>query len=250
MTDLIISGDRSNDDLNPIFAGNQKCAPSHSFGPFIRDHTIVHFVLSGKGKLIDKFGEHTIGAGELFIIRSGEETTYTADATEPWHYTWIAFVGNGESIYQSDASVYKSPVGLGRELTELVLSGITSRDAYSAILYSLTYKLFTANEPPRDRLSEIKRHIEYHYMDKISVGELSKAYGYERTYLYRSFAARYGVGVKEYLNEIRMMRAREFLSAGRTVQETAFLVGFRDEFGFSRAFKKRLGVPPSTFRKK
>ena len=250
MTDLILSGERSNNDLDPIFTGNQRCAPAHSFGPYIRDHTIVHFVISGKGRLSDKYGEHTIGAGELFIIRRGEETVYTADAKEPWHYAWLAFVGSGESLYANAKSVYKAPLGMGLEIAELVTSGVTSRDAYSALLYSLTYKLFTANEPPRDRLAEIKRHIEYRYMDQISVGELARAYGYDRTHLYRSFFARYGVGVKEYINEIRMIRAREFLSSGRTVQETATLVGFRDEFGFSRAFKKRLGAPPSTFKKK
>ena len=45
-----------------------------------------------------------------------------------------------------------------------------------------------------------------------------------------------------------MTRAKDFLSAGHTVSETAYLVGFRDEFAFSRAFRKHVGEPPSRYK--
>ena len=249
MINIIINQGRENGDLLPIFVGEHKCKPKHSFGPYIRDHAIVHLVLSGKGQLTDKYGEHTVNAGELFIIRRDEETVYTADAEDPWHYAWIACVGEGEKLYAEASSVHKIPAGILRELCELISLGTTARDAYTALLYSLTHKLFTGKEPPRDRLSEIKRRIEYSYMDQISVGSLAKEFGYERSSLYRSFVSRYGIGAKEYLTDIRMTRAKDFLASGRTVQETAYLVGFRDEFGFSRAFKKYYGVPPSAYKK-
>ena len=85
-------------------------------------------------------------------------------------------------------------------------------------------------------------------MNSISVGALAKEFGYERSSLYRGFVSRYGIGVKEYLTELRMTRAKDFLSAGHTVSETAYLVGYRDEFGFSRAFKKHFGEAPSRYK--
>ncbi|MBQ7348656.1 MAG: AraC family ligand binding domain-containing protein, partial [Clostridia bacterium] len=80
-------------DLVPIFYGGEKCKKGHSFGPHTRNYYIIHFCLNGCGTLKDKFGVHKISAGELFIIRPDEITTYTADMFTPWEYTWIAFNG-------------------------------------------------------------------------------------------------------------------------------------------------------------
>lgn len=248
MKNIIITAERENADLAPIFVGEEKCAPAHSFGPYIRDHTIIHAVLSGKGRLTDKYGEHEINAGQLFIIRRGEETVYTADRRDPWHYVWIAFVGEGERLYDGEKTVYDAPSSAVRELSELINAKVTSSDAYTAVLYSLTHKLFSGNGRERDRIAEIKRYIEYNYMNSISVGSLAKEFGYERSSLYRGFVSRYGIGVKEYLTELRMTRAKDFLSAGRTVSEAAYLVGYHDEFGFSRAFKKHFGEAPSKYK--
>ena len=38
--------------------------------------------------------------------------------------------------------------------------------------------------------------------------------------------------------------ARKFLTEGYTVGECAHLVGYDDEFNFSRSFKKRYGISP------
>ena len=81
-------------DVIPLFAGEETCENGHSFGPYIREHYLLHFCLSGKGVLQDKSGEHAVKAGEFFIIRPGEVTLYTADEEEPWHYVWFAFRGN------------------------------------------------------------------------------------------------------------------------------------------------------------
>lgn len=248
MKNIIITAERENTDLKPIFAGEEKCAPEHTFGPYIREHTIIHAVLSGRGRLTDKYGEHEIGAGQLFIIRRGEETVYTADRRDPWHYVWLAFVGDGERLYGIGDSVCDAPSLAVRELHELIENECVSPDAYTAVLYSITHNLFSGTRRDRDLLSEIKRYIEYNYMNSISVGALAKEFGYERSSLYRSFISRYGIGVKEYLTELRMTRAKDFLSAGHTVSETAYLVGYRDEFGFSRAFRKHVGEPPSRYK--
>ena len=140
--------------------------------------------------LTDKHGSHEISAGELFIIRNGEMTVYTADKEEPWHYVWIAFVGNAERLFSEAKSVYDSPGGLTRELCELISRGSVSADAYTAILYSLTAKLFTDTEKTRDRVSEIKKYIEYNYMNDVKDESIAKQYGYERSYLYRIFFSR------------------------------------------------------------
>ena len=39
-------------DLNLVEIGKQKCTPLYSFGPFIRNEYIFHYVISGKGSVL------------------------------------------------------------------------------------------------------------------------------------------------------------------------------------------------------
>ena len=50
-------------DLNPLIAGEETCAPGHSFGPAVRKYTLIHYVLRGKGVLYARGGEHPVHAG-------------------------------------------------------------------------------------------------------------------------------------------------------------------------------------------
>ena len=250
MKNIILNHIGNNTDLCPIFVGAENCDSGHNFGPFIRDHCIIHLVAEGKGVLQDKYGSHEIGAGELFIIRRGEVTTYTADKKEPWKYLWIAFTGEREKDFDTDRSVYPAPKRILRRLSELVENGEDSHDAYTAILYELTYELFSHKTDSDNRLEKLRAYIDYSYMEEISVDSLSRSFGFERSYLYRAFKKKYGVGVKEYITSVRIERARQFLSDGMTVAKTALLVGYPDEFCFSRAFKSKMGFPPSSLKPK
>ncbi len=102
--------------------------------------------------------------------------------------------------------------------------------------------------PPRDRLSEIKRYIRHEYMNTVSAEGIARSFGFERSYLYRIFKRKYGYGIKEYITKTRMERTETLLQAGHNVGETAYMVGYRDEFNFSKAFKKYYGTPPSKVR--
>lgn len=249
MINVIIGEKLEGCGVTPLFVGEEKCKSSHSFGPYIREYYIIHVCLSGKGVLHDRFGTHKISAGELFIIRQGESTVYTADKEEPWHYVWIAFEGEQSNKFNTDRSVYPCPIEISRRLPELIKKDERSPYAYTALIYELIYNLFSKKEPS-DKLSEIRSFIDYNYMQDINVDKITKLFGFERSYLYRIFKERYGVGVKEYILEVRTARAKQFLRDGHTVSETAYLVGYRDEFNFSRAFKERVGISPTEYKKR
>ena len=81
----------------------------------------------------------------------------------------------------------------------------------------------------------------------ITVSSIADSFGFDRTYLYRTFKSRYGIGIKEYITSVRMEKSKEFLKSGYTVKESAHMVGFEDEFNFSKVFKARYGVSPSKY---
>ena len=248
MDNLIVDKILKMTDIVPLFVGEEACKSLHKFGPHIREYYLIHFCLSGKGTITDEHGVHKVSAGELFIIRPGEVTTYIADRDEPWHYAWIAFRGDGASVFSTERTVYKSPVEVEKRFFEATRSGILSAEAYASVIYELIYKLFSGGASP-DKLHKIKRYLEYSYMEDIGVAEVARHFGFERSYLYRMFKERYGIGIKEYIIKVRMDKACELLLSGYSVADTAALVGYGDQFNFSKGFKKQLGVSPTEYRK-
>lgn len=231
-------------DIIPLWVGEHETPPSHSFGPHIRECVFVHICLSGQGVLYNDRGAHKVRAGELFVIREGETTTYTADAIDPWHYVWISFVGERAGDFDRAPDACTAPDGFAERLLRLVRDGVRSPDIYTAMVYELMHHIIPENEEPQDRLSEIKRYIKYNYMKDISAGGIAGDFGFDRSHLYRIFKERYGKGVKEYITEVRMARARGLLLLGHSVSDTAYMVGFHDEFNFSKAYKKYFGYSP------
>jgi AraC-like DNA-binding protein len=231
-------------DIIPIFSGHEVCEKNHKYGPHIRDYYLLHFCLNGKGVLIDKFGNHTIRQGELFIIRPGETTTYLADGNTPWEYSWVAFGGELADLFNTDRSVYPFPIEIGLSLREFSIDRETNPAIFLSLIYKLIYYLFNEKKDNSSIPEKIRQYIDFNYMDNISVLTISNYFGYERSYLYRIFKNHLGVGIKEYIIKTRMEHAQILLKKGYSVGNTSLAVGYNDQTNFSKAYKKHFGESP------
>ena len=236
-----------NKELYPLHVGHYPCPSGNSYGPFVRDYYILHFILGGKGVLINKNGTHPVFTGEMFLIREGEPATYVADRDDPWEYVWIAFSGKRASSYARLPDVMDIPADIDEKLYRWVNDGARSPDIYTSILYEMTYHLsdFDKTAEEDKTVQVVHRYIKYNYQENITISGLAAMFGFERSYLYRLFCQRYGIGPKEYLTRVRMDKARWLLSRGYSVSECAAMVGYSDYFTFSKAYKKFYGVSPS-----
>lgn len=75
--------------------GCSKTEPLHSFGPALKPHYMIHYVLSGKGIFRIGGREYPLEAGSGFLITPGELAFYQSDEREPWTYVWVGFSGSG-----------------------------------------------------------------------------------------------------------------------------------------------------------
>lgn len=93
-------------------------------------------------------------------------------------------------------------------------------------------------------LDEIDRRIR----EEISIDQLAHSAGYSTYHFRRIFAERTGRPIASYITRRRLEYARYDLAQGRKIIDVALDYGFDTHAGFTRAFKKIFGVPPSVHR--
>lgn len=237
-------------ELNPISLGQENCAPAYSFGPYIRDYHLIHYVKSGKGVLYNDSGAHEVKAGELFIIRPGQLTTYIADKIKPWHYIWVGFNGaRARELMPFDR--YVLPFSGDNFFQMLEAKGLTNtREEYIVGQLYTVLALLNSNENLHPGYAQqAADYIRANYMQAIKVEEIAKMIGLDRRYLGRLFKASMGLGMQEFLIETRLKHAAQYLNRGETVASAAFLCGYNDAFNFSKMFKKHFGISPQQYAK-
>lgn len=82
---------------------------------------------------------------------------------------------------------------------------------------------------------------------QISVTDLADRLNISLSNLKRIFATYTGIGVHEYLNFLKIVKAKELLTGGETVTSTAELTGFANQAYFSAAFKRITGITPKEY---
>lgn len=96
----------------------------------------------------------------------------------------------------------------------------------------------------------LEKYLQENYREDISLGELADKFGFTQEYLGKIFKKHTGTTPSKYLTRLRMNEAKRLLLSNpdMEIQKIGELVGYRDGFYFSRAFKTYAGVGPSEFR--
>jgi len=247
---IIDNGKRNSTELVPLITGVEQCEHGHTFGPAIREYYLIHYCVSGRGTIEDKYGLHTVGPGSFFLIRPGEVTVYKADDTDPWKYIWIGFFGNEAKRLDGLATVTKYPYDTFFQIERSVCDKIDTPEIYVSHIYEMLHYLFSRRQPDSNVVERVKNYIMYNYMSPLSVEAVAEKEGLNRRYLSRIFKEKYGMSIKEFIVNIRCAKAAEFLDNGYSVTECAFMSGYSDVFAFSKMFRKVMGTSPTEWKKR
>jgi len=108
-------------------------------------------------------------------------------------------------------------------------------------------QLSAADKKKHWLIAEVKRYINRHFQQQITLDDLSTFLGVSQYHLSRIFNEESGFSLPEYLTMIRMERAKVLLSEGRlNISQVAYQVGYEDSGYFSKVFKKHFGQSPSS----
>lgn len=99
-------------------------------------------------------------------------------------------------------------------------------------------------------LSSVEADIRISYKENLTLKDFGKKYFVNSAYLGQMFKKQYGESFKDYLNNIRVDKAKELLlNSDMKVNEIASEVGYNDVDYFINRFIARIGCTPARFRK-
>jgi len=105
--------------------------------------------------------------------------------------------------------------------------------------------------PMHDRISEIVRYMNKHYMEHLTLQQMAEKFYISPYYLSRLFKEATGFTFVEYLNNVRVKEAKKLLeSTTLKVNQISRKVGFGSVTHFGRVFKEISGHAPLYYRKK
>ena len=103
--------------------------------------------------------------------------------------------------------------------------------------------------PKRSNVVEVKRYLDEHYTETMSLEELSNRFFMDKYYLAKSFKSQFGLNISTYIQNIRITKAKQMLRfSDKTVEEIGCEVGMDNPAYFSRVFKNIEGVSPKMYR--
>lgn len=128
--------------------------------------------------------------------------------------------------------------------------GFDSMAAFYKLLAAISVDSALSNHSVRatEKLADAENYLSEHFCDNyVDVRVLAELAGMSPDYFRHRFAAVYGVPPLQYIMRMKLDRAKELLSSGKSVNETAAAIGFTDPNYFTRFFKERTGVTPTEF---
>lgn len=98
-------------------------------------------------------------------------------------------------------------------------------------------------------VTAVKAYIHEHYREKLYLSDLAEMVHLNHQYLSVLFKKETGIGISDYITEIRMEQARFLLrNTTGSIASIAEAVGYPDPQYFSRRFRRSTGLPPQTYR--
>jgi len=105
---------------------------------------------------------------------------------------------------------------------------------------------------PHDDLTkqiiDAKVYIDKHFSEDINLDKIANKAFISKFHFIRLFKKYYGRTPNQYLQEVRIEKAKKFLQKGNSMDEVCNAIGFASKTSFITLFKKKTGKTPMVFQ--
>lgn len=252
--------------LLPQLEARRSCQEATCYRPHTHDRTSIGLIDSGTALLTGVSDEEVqLHAGDVIIIPAGHVHACNPDRGR-WQYqmlhadeTWIASLLAGEvaqllsgiSIFR-DSSVYDR----FSELNDWLFAGAAGDGTESKLGSVLrecsrrepVRRLAPVNDPLlAARLAPVLDHLQEVAPGPV-LDELAELAGMNRYELIRATKRATGFSPIAWKQNQRILEARRMLREGRSLADTAAVLGFTDQSHFHRVFRAHVAATPGEYR--
>lgn len=206
--------------------------------------------------------EH-LSRNRIVIIPAETEATYSLKAGSRFY--WLYFHANYAGCINLFRLVRLAMTGRStrslsnfKEMIRGFHSAEPSRQLKATSILVDLLAPFLADTDPHEgapiglrRLIPAMRYLEEHLADRVKSQDLARLLNVSPRYFGNMFSGLMGTPLTRYLNQRRILKAKEelFLTP-LSIKEIAADVGFDDPFYFARTFRKFTGISPTQYRQK
>lgn len=239
---------------------------SRSFKPHFHDTYALILVESGVADYSYKQKEYVVSPNKLLILNPYEVHTGRSLGDGVWNFRSMYLPQDlvrtncdvtEQKLPQFLKQIVDHPELLARYQLlhhELLNHPITleQESRLSLLLSDLSqWAGIDIKKQQKDKYSTIaermKDYIHEYYSDNIQLDDLMDITGLSRFHLIKVFREQYGLPPHQFLNNLRIEKAKQLLGKGLGSTEVAFTVGFFDQSHFIKHFKKIVGVTPKAY---
>lgn len=234
-----------------------------------QDHLML--CVAGHGFATIEGTQVKLGAGELLIIPRNAGHTYWAADDDPWSIYWVHFLGDDADYYVDripqkgyplpvEPGAQREAVRLFRYCLDALYDGYdTSTLIYAAqsVQHILSLLLFrnsalNIDSGRKRRRSVVDATTAYmlENLDKpLQLENFAGHAGLSVSHFSELFRSQTGQSPMAFFIHLKIRHACRMLDLSReTVKSIAFRTGYRDQYYFSRVFKKVMGISPGKYR--
>ncbi|MBQ7839331.1 MAG: helix-turn-helix transcriptional regulator [Lachnospiraceae bacterium] len=221
----------------------------------IPDGMVLVMTLSGQGRICLENKQIEIKSDDILLFDASKEKFQCYSLNSAWNFWWFEFRCLETDLLKLPLEIPQSTVlsNVELRLCEEALSSLKRKDVkaasyvFSALLCLLQRECLEMAEMKNDT-GIFRRADQYIYNNLASVNVKSLA-GHlnmsERACL-DFFQSAVGMRTLEYILNRKMDVAyRMLVKNEKTLSEIAELLGYKDQFAFSKSFRKRFGISPS-----
>lgn len=226
------------------------------FPPFTR----LYYIVDGSGEIETIQGKLTLKAGYLYLLPIGHFFSHRCDD----HMQQLYFHVNLTNSYGADILrdinkvLFKKiePVHMQKLLSLFEEDSFLARGYLKSLLQADIFDLLLENRiqiknkelspPVRKALT----YIEEKFSASLTVKDVVEQVGIPAVTLCSKFKAEMGVSISKHIAGLVMHQAEVLLiSTSLSLSDISELLGFYDQFYFSRRFKELYSIPPLKYRK-
>lgn len=247
-----------------MFRGVLQKFPNH-----FHEHYVIGLIEGGRRALVCKGRSYTLGPGDLVFFNPRDNHTCAPVGDGGLDYRFLNIQPEvmarvaGDITGREGAPIFVRSVAAGgdlipdlRELHDLIMEGektLRKEELFFFLLGQILTEHADADggavpARPHPAVETVRAYLEAHYVDNVTLDELSALAGQSKYHLLRCFTRHMGISPYSYLETLRIDQARRLLERGVPLAEAAQRTGFADQSHFTRFFKQVTGVTPGQYR--